>query len=222
MRTLNVVFATLLLLSPGLAAAQSIPPVAEPPMQLPVEAPPPFFVAQGPGSFPPPPHGGPQLGPGDPAGPGSPGPHRPTRMMHPGPGAWWKDSEIVKTLELSETQTTRIEQINLAHRLRLVDLRADLERQELGLQPLMDADRPEEAKVAAQLDLITTARGNLEKEHTLMLLASRRVLNVEQWKRLKAIEQERAVAGRGGPGDGPPAGSHGFTPGRRIAPSPPH
>jgi Spy/CpxP family protein refolding chaperone len=113
---------------------------------------------------------------------------------------------VVKALGLSETQASQIKQAFLAHRLRLVDLRADLEKQELSLQPLLDVDRPDDAKVAAQIDLIMAARGRLEKENASMLLAIRRVLNVEQWKRLQVFQQERAKGGRGGYPMAPPGG----------------
>jgi Spy/CpxP family protein refolding chaperone len=138
--------------------------------------------------------------------------------MGPGPGAWWKDSEIVRKLGLSEAQVGRIEQTFLEYRLRLVDLRADLEKQELSLQPLLDADRPDEAKVAAQIDLITTARGKLEKENALMLLAIRRVLSTDQWKQLQGLQQERAAGSRVGPMPGPVPPGPGGTPPHRPAP----
>jgi len=114
----------------------------------------------------------------------------------------------------------QIGQTFLAHRLRLVDLRADLEKQELNLQPLLDADRPDETKVAAQIDLITAARGRLEKEHALMLLATRRVLSTDQWKKLQALQQERAKAHHGGPPMAPPGGP-GSAPGRQPVLPPP-
>lgn len=220
MRTLIVAIAFLVPLFPGIAAGQAIPPATESPMQLPVETPPPFLVAQGPADFPAPPPGGPRLTPGGPAGPGPFGTPRSTRMMLPRPGAWWKDSEIVKKLELSEAQSTRIEQAYLAHRLRLVDLRADLEKQELGLQPLLDVDRPDEAKVGGQVDLVTSARGKLEKEHALMLLAIRRVLSVEQWKRLQAFQPDQRLGSHIGPAGAPPGGP-GFAPPQRPSPDVP-
>lgn len=190
----------------GVAAA------AEPPIPVDVlgdshDVDAPFVIAQGPGA---PPPGG--LGPA-PEEPifvmrgGGPGPSGPMVVMRgPGPGAWWRDSQVTKTLELSEAQIARIEQTYMAHRLRLVDLRADLEKQELRLQPLLDVEQPDEAKVAAQLDAITAARGKLEKEHALMLLAVRRVLTVDQWKRLQALQHERAMSIRGGPMGPPPLG----------------
>lgn len=222
MRMLGILLASVMLVCPGLAAGQAVPPVAEPPTHLPVEAPLPFFVAQRPAAFPPSPPGDPRLGPGDPTAAGPLGPPRSIRMMPPAPRVWWKDSEIVKKLELSEAQVGRIEQTFLEYRLRLIDLRADLEKQELGLQPLLDADRPDEAKVAAQIDLITTARGKLEKENALMLLAIRQGLSVEQWKRLQAFQQERGPGSRLGPAGAPPQGGPGFAPPRRPPSDLPH
>jgi Spy/CpxP family protein refolding chaperone len=193
----NVILATVLVL-PGLAIAQ-----------VALQAPPPSgevssawtLLAHGPGGFPPPPApGGPHIGGPEGAPPFGP---PPGHGLGPGPGPWWKNTEIVARLGLSPDQVSRIDQTFLEHRLRLVDLRAELEKLEIGLQPLLDAERPEEAKVAAQIDLIAAARGRLEKEHVLSLLAIRRVLGVEQWKKLQALHQERG-AERGRPGELPP------------------
>lgn len=109
-------------------------------------------------------------------------------------GKWWKNSEVVRELQLTEPQITQIEQTFLEHRLKLIDLRAEVERQETRLQPLIEADRPDEAKVSAQIDLLLAARGKLEKENAMMMLAIRRVLSVDQWKKLEAIKQERERA----------------------------
>ena len=201
MRPFAVVLAVAVLVLPGLAAGQGVPLALDPGEAAP---PRPDLFARAPGGFPPPMPG--ELRAGGPGGGLPPGPPPPARMMVPGPGTWWKDSEVVKKLDLTEAQVGRIEQTFLEHRLRLVDLRADLEKQELGLQPLLDAERPDEAKVSAQIDLITAARWRLEKENALMLLANRRVLSVEQWKRLQALQQERARGSHVGPPPGLPPG----------------
>jgi len=111
----------------------------------------------------------------------------------PGPdlGKWWKNSEIVRELGLSETQINQIEQTFLEQRLKLIDLRAELEKQEARLQPLIEADRPDEGKVSAQIDQVLAARGRLEKANALMMLSIRRVLTIEQWKKLQTIQQDR-------------------------------
>jgi hypothetical protein len=75
--------------------------------------------------------------------------------------------------------------------MKLIDLHAELERQEARLQPLLEADQPDEAKVGAQIDLVLAARGRLEKANAMMMLSIRKVLSTEQWRKLEAIKQER-------------------------------
>src|SRR3989454_12046699 len=106
-------------------------------------------------------------------------------------GKWWKNSRIARELGLSEAQISQIEQTFLEQRLKLIDLRADLEKQEARLQPLIEADQPDEAKVSAQIDQVLAARGRLEKANAMMMLAIRRALSVEQWKKLQSFQQER-------------------------------
>jgi periplasmic protein CpxP/Spy len=122
------------------------------------------------------------------------GAQMPPGTLHPpGPdlGKWWKNSEIVRELGLSDAQINQIEQTFLEQRLKLIDLRAELEKQEARLQPLIEADQPDETKVSAQIDQVLAARGRLEKANAMMMLAIRRVLSVEQWKKLQTIQHDR-------------------------------
>jgi Spy/CpxP family protein refolding chaperone len=129
-----------------------------------------------------------------------------------GLGAWWKNSEVVSKLQLSDEQVKKISQTFLDHKLKLIDLQADLEKQELRLQPLMDVDQPDESTVSAQIDLIAAARGRVEKENAMMMLDIRRRLSIEQRKKLKSLEaaeeaKHNVIYFRGGPGiniQGPP------------------
>ena len=196
MKACGLALAIMMLLAPGLAVGQAEDPPPDSPFGG-VAMAPPWLVAQAAPIFPPGPW---------------PQPPRPPRGLGPGMGAWWTNSEIVKKLGLSETQVTRIERTFMQSLLRLVDLRADLEKQELHLRPLLDVDRPDEAKVAAQLDLITAARGKLEKGNAMMMLAIRRVLSIEQWK---SLQQER-----GRPGAPPPPYDPGPQPPHQFAPGP--
>jgi Spy/CpxP family protein refolding chaperone len=104
-------------------------------------------------------------------------------------GKWWKNSEIARELGLSEQQISQIEQTFLEHRLKLIDLKAEVERQETRLQPLIEADQVDEAKVSAQVDLVLGARMRLEKANVMMMLAIRKVLSVEQWRKLEQMKQ---------------------------------
>jgi Spy/CpxP family protein refolding chaperone len=115
----------------------------------------------------------------------------------PGMGAWWKNSEIAKELNLTDAQQKQLERTFLDQRMKLIDLNADLERQELKLEPLISADTVDENAVSQQLDQVVAARGRLEKSNAMMHVAMRKVLNQEQWKKLQSMHKMR-MHGPGG------------------------
>jgi Spy/CpxP family protein refolding chaperone len=117
------------------------------------------------------------------AGPG--GPHR--IMIRREMGKWWKNSDIAKKLQLNEGQVTQLDQIYYEHRLKLIDFGADMEKEDLKLQTLLDADVPNEGQIGTQVDQVLAARGKLEREYTMMNLDLRKVLSLEQWRQLKSI-----------------------------------
>ena len=118
------------------------------------------------------------------------------------PGRWWKDAEVVKTIGLSDAQVQKIEQIFQDSRMKLVDIHANLQKEEIKLEPLLEADNPDESAVLGAIDRITAARANLEKANAQMAFAIRRVLTPEQWKKLRGLRSERRhfPAPMGGPG----------------------
>lgn len=122
--------------------------------------------------------------------PPGPPPNAPTRHRHE-MGKWWQNSEIAKQLQLSDGQVSQLDQIFFDHRLKLIDYGADMEKQDLKLQNLLDADVPNESQINSQVDQVLAARGKLERETTMMNLDLRKVLSVEQWKQLKSIREER-------------------------------
>jgi Spy/CpxP family protein refolding chaperone len=218
MRGLRLILITALFSTPVVNWAQTNPNSALPDAGL--EAPE-VIIAQNSQS-----EAAPQAVPAPPSGPGiatvragqrigrglGPLPIGPPDSAEFGPalGAWWKNSEIVAKLQLNDEQVRKISQTFLDHKLKLIDLQADLDKQELRLQPLLDVDQPDESKVATQIDAITAARGRLEKENAMMMLDIRRWLSVEQWKKLKSLEPPepgpnkvyffRSIGPQGGPG----------------------
>jgi Spy/CpxP family protein refolding chaperone len=136
------------------------------------------------------------------------GEHRPPMERALGPqgdhGRWWNNPKLVEKLKLTDEQRKVFDGIMLDHREKLVDLRASLEKAELVMEPLMDDDQPNEAKILAQIDKVAQARAELEKANARFLLAIRAKLTPEQWKLLQADranhDLERPGHGRGGPG----------------------
>jgi Spy/CpxP family protein refolding chaperone len=105
------------------------------------------------------------------------------------PGMWWKNPDLVQKLSITPDQQKRMDDIFQQSRLQLIDLKAEVERQEVVLEPLLAANPPDTNKVLAQIDRAAQARAELEKANARMLLGIRTVLTPDQWTKLQAEER---------------------------------
>ena len=172
----------MLLLAGAVALAQQQPP--QPPQPPPQPPPAPQRLGRGQGMG---------MGGGMGRGMGM-GPQGP---MQRGMGRWWKDPQMVEKLGVTADQQKKMDDIFQQHRLKLIDVTAAVEREEVTLEPMMAADQPDEARIVAQIDKVAQARAELEKANARMLLGIRRVLTPDQWKKLQA-EAPRPGGGPGG------------------------
>ena len=134
-------------------------------------------------------------GPGPGPGPGGPGfgMHRPPmeRALGLYAGRWWNNQPMIDRLKLTDDQRKAMDQILIDHQKELIDKRADVEKAEVDLEPLMQDDQPNKSRVLAQIDKVAQARAELEKANARFLLAIRAKLSADQWKELKAARAER-------------------------------
>jgi periplasmic protein CpxP/Spy len=155
-------------------------------------------------------------------GPGGPGmghgfgEHRPPMERAFGDGAreqFWNNPRVVAQLKLTDDQRKAMDGILQQHKVTLIDLRANLEKAEVTMQPLMKADQPNENAILSAIDKIAQARAELEKANARFLLAIRGQLTADQWKQMRTMHEEHAEAHhdgqRGGWGHGGPGGSGG-------------
>jgi Spy/CpxP family protein refolding chaperone len=115
--------------------------------------------------------------------------------MRPGfrigpPGIWWHNPDLIQKLNLTPDQQKRMDDILQQSRLQLVDLRANVEKQELLMEPMLAANPPDTNKILAQIDHTAQARAELEKANAKMLLGIRNVLTPDQWTKLQTEERE--------------------------------
>lgn len=103
------------------------------------------------------------------------------------PDNWWRSANIASMLQLTPAQVKQMEETFQQHRLRLIDLNAALEKEEVTLEPMVAADRLDEGKVTAQIDRVAQARADLEKYRGRMLVGIRKVLEPEQWRKLSEM-----------------------------------
>ena len=128
-------------------------------------------------------------------GPGGPGgPEKHVMVYRREMGAWWKNSKVAEKLNLTDAQIKQLEDTFFQHKMKLIDIGAAVEKSDMKLQQMLDADTVDESAVNAQVDQVLAARGQMEREFTTMNLNFRKILTPEQWKQL------RAMHGDGGPG----------------------
>jgi Spy/CpxP family protein refolding chaperone len=129
------------------------------------------------------------------------------------PGMWWKNPDIVQKISLSADQQKRMDDIFQQSRLQLIDLKANVEKQEVTLEPMLSANPPDTNKVLSQIDRVASARAELEKANARMLLGIRGVLSADQWTKLQEEQRENRrflFRFKGGPeGPGPHPQGHG-------------
>lgn len=110
-------------------------------------------------------------------------------------GKWWQNPDVVSKLGLSDSQVSQLNQVFYNHKMKLIDYGADMEKQDLKLQTMLDADQPDEGQVNSQVDQVLAARGKLEREFTAMNLDLRKQLSLEQWRQLKTMRGGEAMPG---------------------------
>jgi Spy/CpxP family protein refolding chaperone len=158
-------------------------------------------------------------GPGGPGGPPRP---RSINGMRAGPGGkWWDNPDMVKKLVLTAEQQKKMDDVFQQSKLKLIDLEAALQKEEVILDGLMRGPQLDDAKILPSVDRIAQDRAELEKADARFLLGIRHVLTPEQWTQLQAERPAGPPPGgrNGGPGGPPPHGNGG--PGSRGGGAPP-
>jgi Spy/CpxP family protein refolding chaperone len=133
-------------------------------------------------------------------------------------GEWWNNPKTVEQLKLTDDQRKSMDGIMQDQRMKLVDLHANLDKAELAMEPLMQADTPNETAILAQIDKVAQARAELEKANARFLLALRAKLTPDQWKEVQQMRENRSADRRAWRPDGRQPGGQ-FRP--QQAPPPP-
>ena len=106
--------------------------------------------------------------------------------------AWW-DSPFARDLNLSDAQKDQIRNILRDYRKDLIDERANVEKAELDIEGVMDAENFDSKAANSALDRLVTARAAMTRSFTEMGFKLRTVLTAEQWKQ---VQQRSRRSGR--------------------------
>jgi Spy/CpxP family protein refolding chaperone len=129
-------------------------------------------------------------------------------------GMWWKNPDTVKELNITADQQKQLDKILLDNRVQLIQMHANLEEEQVKLEPILNANPFDQSRALAQISRIADLRAELEKADARMLLSLRGVLSSDQWTKLQAERQARHDRNEGqrpnwrrgpqGPPEGPP------------------
>ncbi|MEA2327886.1 MAG: hypothetical protein QOE68_2845 [Thermoanaerobaculia bacterium] len=102
------------------------------------------------------------------------------------PGKWWRRPEIVQSLNLAEEQQNKLETIFRTASGDLIDLRGEVEKQNIALRGDLDQSQLDRATIRKDAQRLSDARTRLFERELMMLVDMRSVLNDSQWDRMRA------------------------------------
>lgn len=102
------------------------------------------------------------------------------------PGKWWRRPEIVQSLNLAEEQQNKLETIFRTASGDLIDLRGEVEKQNIALRGDLDQSQLDRAAIRRDAQRLSDARTRLFERELMMLVDMRAVLNDSQWDRMRS------------------------------------
>jgi len=107
-------------------------------------------------------------------------------------GEWWNNPEIVDSLGLDDSTRKKIDDEAFHTQQDLIGLRAEVERQQLDLERMIDAEpAPSVDRVEPLIDRFVSARGAVLKSELVLRARIRSLLTAEQRAKLEEYHAQR-------------------------------
>ena len=111
-------------------------------------------------------------------------------------GDWWRDPEIVNELHLSDAQRKQLEQVSLTMKLSLINAAATAATAVVKGESALNGDQLDESAYNQQVTTAADAASKLAKDIGGTLLAMRKILTPEQWRKLESMRRRAPEARR--------------------------
>jgi len=105
-------------------------------------------------------------------------------------GRWWHVEEIAGQLQLSADEIQRLDAAYEAARIRMIEIRSQVEIERVKLRSLMEQPNFDENEVMAQHQNQETARRRLSEERFKFLLEVRKIVGHDRFVQLLEIQDE--------------------------------
>ncbi len=128
-----------------------------------------------------------------------------------------RNPEALRDLGLSPEQSQKLSDLRYAHRAKMIEERAALEKKTLELKRELDKENPDGAAALRLVDEVSALRARMARERLAHQLEVRKILTPEQWAKARETFRGewggRRGRGRGGLRGEGPGPRPGFGPG---------
>jgi Spy/CpxP family protein refolding chaperone len=100
-------------------------------------------------------------------------------------GKWWRNSKIVKELNLTQQEVGALDQLYAQSRRKLIELKNNVEREQFELDNLLGSKNAEDAEVKRQFKKLETARSDLSNERFRFVMQIRDIIGHDRFEQLK-------------------------------------
>lgn len=102
-------------------------------------------------------------------------------------GKWWRMPEVADPLKLTDAQKKKLDDLYMANRDRLGDLKSEMAREQGVLEDMLEKEPLTDAEVTAQMRKLDEVRSNLAAERFSFVLQVRKLLGLEGFRQLKIL-----------------------------------
>ena len=97
--------------------------------------------------------------------------------------------QAAEELNLTEDQQDKLKELCYSHQEKVLEIKQKIEREQLELKKLMDADEPNESKIKAKVREIGSLRTDLQLAQVDLYFAARNILTDEQIEKIKSLRR---------------------------------
>lgn len=108
-----------------------------------------------------------------------------TALAQMPPGKWWRQPQMVSSLQLTEDQQAKLESVFRGSANELIDLRGEVEKANIALRGELDQPQLNRQNILRAAARLNEAQGRKFARELAMLVDMRGVLTDAQWNRMR-------------------------------------
>ena len=106
-------------------------------------------------------------------------------------GRWWRQSQVVAQLKLTDGEVQKLEQAFEASRLKMIKLKSQVESEQFKLQNLVEKRNIDEKAIKSQHRKLEAARSALAEEQLSFFVKVRKIIGYDRYRKLEAMQRKR-------------------------------